>query len=58
MRPDSDHPTELSIVCANWECDFSGDTPLPIVAVDEPLYRRLPAFLVATVDKFRLAAVG
>ena len=29
-----------------------GDTPLPIVAVDEPLYRRLPAFLVATVDKF------
>ena len=52
LRPDSDHPTELSIVCANWECDFSGDTPLPIVAVDEPLYRRLPAFLVATVDKF------
>ena len=52
LLPDSDHPTELSIVCANWECDFSGDTPLPIVAVDEPLYRRLPAFLVATVDKF------
>ena len=26
--------------------------PLPIVAVDEPLYRRLPAFLIATVDKF------
>ena len=25
---------------------------LPIVAVDEPLYRRLPAFLIATVDKF------
>ena len=42
----------MRIVCANWECDFSGDTPLPIVAVDEPLYRRLPAFLVATVDKF------
>src|SRR6202040_2506942 len=28
------------------------DRPLPIVAVDEPLYRRLPAFLIATVDKF------
>ena len=26
--------------------------PLPIVAVDEPIYRRLPAFLIATVDKF------
>ena len=52
LLPDADRPTGLSIVCANWECDFSGDTPLPIVAVDEPLYRRLPAFLVATVDKF------
>ena len=52
LLPNADHPTELRIACANWECDFSGDTPLPIVAVDEPLYRRLPAFLVATVDKF------
>jgi hypothetical protein len=25
---------------------------LPIQAVDEPIYRRLPAFLIATVDKF------
>ncbi len=31
---------------------FSGDRPLPILAVDEPIYRRLPAFLIATVDKF------
>ena len=52
LLPNSDHPAELRIACARWECDFSGDTPLPIVAVDEPLYRRLPAFLVATVDKF------
>src|SRR5207344_2493893 len=28
------------------------DRALPIVAVDEPIYRRLPAFLIATVDKF------
>ena len=27
-------------------------TPLPILAVDEPIYRRLPCFLIATVDKF------
>jgi hypothetical protein len=25
-----------------------------IVAVDEPIYRRLPCFLIATVDKFAL----
>ena len=25
---------------------------MPILAVDEPIYRRLPCFLIATVDKF------
>ena len=29
-----------------------GNRPLPILTVDEPIYRRLPAFLIATVDKF------
>ncbi|HEX3534611.1 MAG TPA: DISARM system helicase DrmA [Gemmatimonadaceae bacterium] len=52
LLPDTDRPRELKIVCANFECDFSGDRGLPIVAVDEPIYRRLPAFLIATVDKF------
>ena len=52
LDPDTDKPRNLRIVCMNFECDFSGDRPLPIVAVDEPLYRRLPAFLIATVDKF------
>ena len=52
LLPDADHPGDLRVVCANFECDFSGDRPLPIVGVDEPLYRRLPAFLIATVDKF------
>ncbi len=52
LLPDDDHPCELRIVCANFECDFTRDRALPIVAVDEPLYRRLPAFLIATVDKF------
>ncbi len=46
-----DHPTQMRIVCLNFECDFAR-RGLPIVAVDEPLYRRLPAFLIATVDKF------
>ncbi len=52
LLPDADRPRELRIVCANFECEFSGDRPLPVVGVDEPLYRRLPAFLIATVDKF------
>jgi hypothetical protein len=52
LEPDSDHPSELRIVCTNFECDFTRDRALPIVAVDEPIYRRLPAFLIATVDKF------
>ena len=52
LVPDGDRPTDLRITCSDFLCEFSGDTPLPIVAVDEPLYRRLPAFLIATVDKF------
>jgi len=52
LLPDDDRPRELRIVCTNFECDFARDRALPIVAVDEPIYRRLPAFLIATVDKF------
>ena len=52
LLPDDDRPRELRVVCTNFECDFSGDRPLPIIAVDESIYRRLPAFLIATVDKF------
>ncbi|HWP37858.1 MAG TPA: DISARM system helicase DrmA [Gemmatimonadales bacterium] len=52
LFPNDDTPTELRIVCTNFECEFARDRALPIVAVDEPLYRRLPAFLIATVDKF------
>jgi hypothetical protein len=52
LMPNDDQPSELRIVCMNPECDFTRDRALPIVAVDEPLYRRLPAFLIATVDKF------
>jgi hypothetical protein len=42
----------LAIKCENPECHFTRDRDLPIVVVDEPIYRRLPAFLIATVDKF------
>ena len=36
----------------NTACDFTRGRALPILTVDEPIYRRLPAFLIATVDKF------
>ena len=52
LEPDDAKPRNLRIRCADFACDFGSDRPLPIVAVDEPLYRRLPAFLIATVDKF------
>ncbi len=50
--PNMAAPTNLEIRCANIACDFTGDRPLPIVTVDEAIYRRLPAFMIATVDKF------
>jgi hypothetical protein len=51
----SSEPRDLRVACANMHCEFSAannDARLPIIGVDEPLYRRLPCFLIATVDKF------
>jgi hypothetical protein len=50
--PDHDHPTNVEIRCSSPSCAFTGDRALPVVTVDEAIYRRLPAFLIATVDKF------
>ena len=50
--PNDRAPINMAIRCASPTCDFSGDRPLPVLTVDEPIYRRLPAFLIATVDKF------
>ena len=52
LGPNSDAPSRLDIRCTNRDCVFTRERTLPIVAVDEPLYRRLPCFLIATVDKF------
>ena len=52
LLPNSDAPTDLRISCVNRECQFARGVPLPILAVDEPIYRRLPCFMIATVDKF------
>jgi hypothetical protein len=52
LVPNADYPTDLRITCLNRPCAFNRNNPLPILAVDEPIYRRLPCFLIATVDKF------
>jgi hypothetical protein len=51
-KPNASAPRNMEIRCANIECPFSGDHALPVLTVDEAIYRRLPAFLIATVDKF------
>lgn len=50
--PNEIQPKNMVIGCANLACDFTKDRPLPVLTVDEAIYRRLPAFLIATVDKF------
>lgn len=50
--PSDSAPRNMVIRCANADCDFTRDRPLPVLTVDEAIYRRLPVFMIATVDKF------
>lgn len=52
LEPKQDEPEDLRVSCVNRACPFGRGLALPIVAVDEPIYRRLPCFVIATVDKF------
>ncbi|MEI6427487.1 MAG: DISARM system helicase DrmA, partial [Pseudanabaena sp. ELA607] len=52
LFPNSDTPLELQVSCINRKCLFGAKNPLPIIAVDDQIYRKLPAFMIATVDKF------
>lgn len=45
-------PQNMEIGCANSRCPFGSGKPLPVLTVDDAIYRRLPAFVIATVDKF------
>jgi hypothetical protein len=63
LGPDSltleprEEPQEVIVGCGNHLCDFApGRFPegLPVLFVDEQVYRELPAFLIATVDKLAL----
>jgi hypothetical protein len=52
LHPTAATPQRLDIRCCDVNCAFSSEDRLPIVVVDEEIYRRLPAFLIATIDKF------
>ena len=55
LLPDANEPTDLRVMCVSRRCAFHvrrQERGLPILAVDDPIYRRLPAFIIATVDKF------
>jgi len=52
LWPTVDYPEELRVRCVSPGCQFSRELDLPIIGVDEQIYRRLPCFLIATVDKF------
>ncbi|HEY8378328.1 MAG TPA: helicase-related protein, partial [Nannocystis sp.] len=58
LYPKATRPEEVRVSCVQPECAFSGRSTrgegLPILFVDEQIYRELPAFLVATVDKFAM----
>jgi hypothetical protein len=53
LTPPANAPRNLRVKCASIRCPFRGnERDLPIVAVDDSIYRRLPCFIIATVDKF------
>ena len=48
---------QCRIYCSNQSCEFSGrskeeDSNLPVVLVDEDVYKRCPSLIIGTVDKF------
>jgi hypothetical protein len=56
LKPNSQAPLMLRVMCTSPRCDFKWkkDHPngIPVLAVDDEIYRELPCFLIATVDKF------
>jgi hypothetical protein len=55
VSPSQKAPIEVEVGCADYGCPFSPrNGGLPVLFVDEQIYRELPSFLIATVDKFAM----
>lgn len=57
LQPSKQSPEEVILGCVSMTCPFSARNDasgIPVVFVDEQIYRELPCFLVATVDKFAM----
>ena len=55
VRPYGSGEGRTFVHCRGRDCDFTrraNPTGLPVLTVDEEIYRFLPTFLLATVDKF------
>jgi hypothetical protein len=53
----SKKPEAVVVSCTSMRCEFSAARNregLPIVFVDEQIYRELPSFVIGTVDKFAM----
>lgn len=57
LLPGRSSPEEVRVGCLDESCEFScanHEEGIPVVFVDEQVYRELPSFLIATVDKFAM----
>ncbi|MFO0590340.1 MAG: DISARM system helicase DrmA [Polyangiaceae bacterium] len=57
LLPSRTSPEEVRVGCTSETCEFSranNDEGIPVVFVDDQVYRELPSFLIATVDKFAM----
>jgi hypothetical protein len=57
LVPSANKVEAIVVGCRDFKCDFaarSNPQGLPVLFVDEQIYAELPAFVVATVDKFAM----
>lgn len=55
LMPSSAKPEQVQVNCPEERCEFNqAGGSLPILFVDEQIYRELPCFILATVDKFAM----
>ena len=57
LVPSANKVEAIVVGCRNFKCEFAARRSpqgLPVLFVDEQIYSELPAFMVATVDKFAM----